>query len=102
MEFPALVYRCPGPHFGPSGTTYESRGVEDELQLLEAISQGWRESLVLAVSDYQNEEEEQSEDYLPPTRDELEQKANELGIKFDGRTTDRKLIEKIEEVLRGE
>jgi hypothetical protein len=100
MEFPALVYRCPGPHFGPSGTTYESRGVEDELQLLEAISQGWLESLVLAVSDHQNEE--QSEDDLPPTRYELEQKANELGIKFDGRTTDRKLLEKIEEVLRGE
>ena len=38
----------------------------------------------------------------PPTREELEQKANELGIKFDGRTTDRKLLEKIEEVLRGE
>ena len=38
----------------------------------------------------------------PPTREELEEKANELGIKFDGRTTDRKLLEKIEEALRGE
>lgn len=96
-----MVYRCPGPHFGPSGTTYESRGVKDDLQLLEAISQGWRESLVLAVSDYQNEDVEQVKDDLPPTRDEIEQKANELGIKFDGRTTDRKLLERIAEVLRG-
>ena len=101
MEYPAMVYRCPGPHFGPSGTTYESRGVEDDLQLLEAISQGWRESLVLAVSDYQNEDVEQVKDDLPPSRDEIEQKANELGIKFDGRTTDRKLLERIAEVLRG-
>lgn len=96
-----MVYRCPGPNFGPSGTTYESRGVENELQLLEAISQGWLESLVLAVSDYQNEDAEQVKDDLPPSRDEIEQKANELGIKFDGRTTDRKLLERIAEVLRG-
>lgn len=35
----------------------------------------------------------------PPTRAELEQKANELNIKFDGRTTDKKLAEKIEGLL---
>lgn len=101
MDYPALVYRCPGPHFGPNGTTYESRGVEDELQLLEAISQGWRENLVFAVSEYQNEDVDHTEDDLPPSRDEIEQKAIELGIKFDGRTTDRKLLERIAEVLRG-
>lgn len=27
----------------------------------------------------------------PPTRDELEEKARDLGIKFDGRTSDKKL-----------
>lgn len=35
----------------------------------------------------------------PPTRAELEQKANELGIKFDGRTTDKKLAAKIAEAV---
>lgn len=35
----------------------------------------------------------------PPTRAELEQKATELGIKFDGRTTDKKLAAKIAEAL---
>jgi hypothetical protein len=41
------------------------------------------------------------EDTAAPTRIELETKATELGIKFDGRTTDNKLSEKINEVLKG-
>lgn len=39
-------------------------------------------------------------DDAPPTRAELEQKAAELGISFDGRTTDRKLGEKIAAALK--
>jgi hypothetical protein len=35
----------------------------------------------------------------PPTRSELEQKATELGLKFDGRTSDNKLGQKIQESL---
>jgi hypothetical protein len=35
----------------------------------------------------------------PPTRSELEQKAAELGLKFDGRTSDNKLGQKIQEFL---
>jgi uncharacterized membrane protein len=38
----------------------------------------------------------------PATRAELEQKANELGVKFDGRTNDKRLSEKIEAALKGE
>lgn len=41
------------------------------------------------------------EDDAPVTRAELEEKATELGIKFDGRTTDAKLAERIEEALKG-
>lgn len=122
MDYPAMVYRCPGAHFGPNGTTYDSRGVNDDEQLRAALSDGWAESLVKAVAIYLNqgqfdesvadavpdvdpeksEEINESDENAPPSREELEQKANELGIKFDGRTTDRKLLEKIEEVLRGE
>lgn len=36
----------------------------------------------------------------PPTRDELERKATELGIKFDGRTSDKKLSAAIEAKLK--
>jgi ribosomal protein L32E len=37
----------------------------------------------------------------PPTRDEMAIKARELGIKFDGRTSDKKLSSLIETALGG-
>ena len=40
-------------------------------------------------------------DDAPPTRKEMEAKANELGIKFDGRTSDKKLSSLIETALGG-
>lgn len=42
-----------------------------------------------------------TDETAPPTRLELEIKALELGIKFDGRTTDKRLLEKISETLKG-
>lgn len=39
------------------------------------------------------------DDDAPPTREELETKARELGIKFDGRTSDKKLAALIKEKL---
>lgn len=43
--------------------------------------------------------EEVPEDDAPPTRAELEAKAKELGIKFDGRTGDKKLGQLIQDKL---
>lgn len=40
-------------------------------------------------------------DDAPPTREELEEKARELGIKVDRRTPDAKLADKIEAALNG-
>jgi hypothetical protein len=40
------------------------------------------------------------EDDAPPTRAELEEKAKLLGIKFDGRTSNRKLGKLIEEAMK--
>ena len=39
------------------------------------------------------------EDNSAPTRAELETMATELGIKFDGRTTDKRLSDKIDQSL---
>jgi hypothetical protein len=39
------------------------------------------------------------DDNAAPTRAELEAKATELGIKFDGRTRDKKLAQLIEDTL---
>lgn len=41
-----------------------------------------------------------AEHTAPPTREELELKATELGVKFDGRTPDKKLGEQIAAALR--
>lgn len=104
-----MVYRCPGAHFGPNGTTYDAIGVNDDAEFKEAKRDGWHDSLVVAAYVYLSEYEDQQNDdgaeenqfEAAPTRAELEHKAGELGIKFDGRTTDRKLLEKIDEALRG-
>ena len=39
------------------------------------------------------------EDNSAPTRVELETMATELGLKFDGRTTDKRLADKIDQAL---
>ena len=58
--------------------------VADELELEAALSAGWFKTVPEALA--------QKVDKEPmPTREELELKATELGIKFDGRTTDAKL-----------
>lgn len=94
MNFPTLVYRTPGPHFAATGT-YDYRGVADPSQMEEAMSYGWFKSLPEALAGAHA----QTEDDSVPTREELEAKAVELEIKFDGRTTDKSLAEKIEFVL---
>jgi len=41
------------------------------------------------------------EDNAPPTRAELETKAREIGLKFDGRTSDRTLLRRITQAIQG-
>lgn len=92
MNFPNFVYRVPGNH-QCNGGTYDFKSVHDEDELLEAIQAGWKFSIVDALEDVEYEIGE--EDNSPPSRDELEEKARELGLKFDGRTSDRKLLEMV-------
>ena len=100
MNFPSLVYRCPGPHFAHAGQTYEYIGVMDEAELAGRLEAGWSLSLVDAV-DRANGVEAEPDDNSPVTREELELKATELGIKFDGRTSDAGLLKKIDAALVG-
>jgi imidazolonepropionase-like amidohydrolase len=41
-----------------------------------------------------------TDDNAPPTRAELEQQATLLGLKFDRRTTDKRLLERITETMK--
>lgn len=95
MSFPTLVYKSPGNHFGPNGSTYNYVGVTDQEELDKRLAEGWCLTLLGAVTG----EVEEVEDDSAPTREELEAKATELGIKFDGRTTDGALSKKIDAAL---
>ena len=107
MIFPGLVYRCPGPHFGPPGTTYVAKGVADDAELSEALAAGWFATLPEAAETFlappatSVEEKVIPSDDAPPTREELEAKATELGIKVDKRWSDKTLGEKIAAALEG-
>lgn len=103
MEFPTLVYRCPGEHQRPGGT-YSYLPAKDKAQYSAAISEGWFPTLPEAIEGKVRVEEPEPEvvdETTPPTRAELEQKATELDIKFDGRTSDKKLGELIKAKLKG-
>ena len=95
MHYPVFVYRCPGAHFGPIGTTYESTVANDEKEFSNLLANGWSESLIKAV-----------DTFLSPAKlvedlEELELKAREIGVKFDGRTTDALLLKRIENAIGG-
>jgi len=100
-EFPALVYRVPGKHLGAGGT-YDFEGVNNAEELEAKLKEGWFWSLTEAIDSKQTApvvEAVKVDDIAPPSRQELEEKATELGIKFDGRFSDKKISQLIEETL---
>ncbi len=104
MEFPVFVYRCPGAHFGPSGTTYESICVNDKDQLQSALKDGWGKTLVEAVIRFielkESLDSAKEVSSFAPTREEMIQQADKIGLKIDRRWNDAKLIEKINEAMK--
>jgi hypothetical protein len=100
-EFPALVYRVPGKYVRPHGT-YDFAGVNNAEELQTKLKEGWFSSLSEAIEPKKVEavvEAANTDDIAPPTRQELEEKATELGIKFDGRFSDKKIAQLIDEAL---
>jgi len=82
MIFPRLVYK--------SASVYLL--VQDQKEYDQAISGEWFDNVPDALAG-------KKEDNSPPTRAELEAKATELGLKFDGRTSDAKLGKMIADSL---
>lgn len=113
MDFePTMVYKASGPHQRLGGT-FDYKGVNTQKEFDAAIAVGWYatldEAIAPKVAQTQKSDPAASqipakipEPESPPTRAELEQKATELGIKFDGRTGDKKLGEMIAEKLKGQ
>jgi hypothetical protein len=61
----------------------------------EYLDNGW----YMSIADHKVPVNE-PQDYAAPTREEMEIKADELGIWYDGRTSDKKLLERITEALK--
>ena len=110
MEFPTFVYKPKGPGKF-KGKRYSYRAVEDEAERQLMLREGWmatREEACgfappapVAAPVVESVVAEVVED-APPTREELEQMAKELGVKFDGRTSDKKLLALIGEKVEGD
>lgn len=90
-HYPALVYRGKGAH-QRAGGTYAYKLVENQVEFDAALADGWFATLPVAI------EQNAMDVGKPQTRAELEQKANELGIKFNDKTSNKRLICLIEEI----
>ena len=98
-EFPALVYRCPGPHAGPHGKTYDTRPVASPDALAEALRDGWHWSLDDAARGLVAQPEPAPEPALN-TRADLVAQAERLGVDVDGRWSERRLRQEIDVAVK--
>jgi hypothetical protein len=94
MIYPRHVFKSPGRYRrGKNGPSWGLKSVYDEAELDKALSEGWFLTKAEALKP------RAPADNAPPTRQELEEKANSLKIKFDGRTSDKRLLQMISEEL---
>lgn len=112
MKHSTMLYKHPGPH-DLHGGKYDYV-IVDEDDVNQYIIDGWCLSTPEALAqskekakekEKEKEKEKDKEieaDNAPPTREELETKATELGIHFDGRTSDAKLMRSIDKALSDE
>jgi hypothetical protein len=102
-DFPRMVYRAGGKE-EMHGGHFDYLIAEDAEELASMLADGWhlttdeaRAALTPAAST--DAAGVQPDENAPPTRAELEQKANELGVEFSPRLGDVKLAERIEAAL---
>ena len=100
LTFPRAVYRSPGGVKAGKGLSYDAKRVEDRAAYDAAIADGWThapgEKPAPAKAPALAPE---PDDDAPPTRAELEDQAAKLGLKVDGRWSDKKLAERIIEAM---
>lgn len=109
-DFPTIVYRVPGRHYGADGRGFDYLGVDDAEAFEAALADGWHATMEEAEGRVAAEiAEDAAEEVVaevieaaeaiaeldPETRDALEAKAKELGVRFNGRTSDKVLAERI-------
>ena len=101
LKNPHMVFKCPGSMAMHDGSSYDWMVVDaDEVQAF--VKQGWHASIVDAKASVfasAPEPEEAPDDDAPPTRAELEEQCKKLGIKVDGRYSDKRLLAMIAEKM---
>jgi hypothetical protein len=90
MTYPKHVFKSPGPYEWKR-RTYAVATINSDEELSQMLASGWHETRSDAFNPPANVEVPEVVEIGAPTRAELEQKARELNIKFDGRTTDKRL-----------
>lgn len=96
-DFPRALYRMPGNDVATDSGRCAYRVALDAAELAAALADGWHTTSTAAAEALAPDAP--ASDSAPPTRAELEQKATELGLKFDGRTGDKKLAAMIADKL---
>lgn len=94
-DFPLMVFKSGGP-YGRGRKAYSVGCARDAGELDKMLSRGWRKTKAEALGEKPAKEPEKE---LEPTRAELEQKADELGIRHDKRMKDETITARIEEAL---
>lgn len=90
---PVMLYKAPGPHH-LDGEMVDYCIVEAE-DVEATLVQGWSKTIQEATTAKHIDVEHE---YELVTREEIEARAIELGIKFDGRNSNATLQKKIEEL----
>lgn len=115
FDYPKMLYRFPAT--GQSsltleGAAFDTATVESADDEAAATAEGWcttwpaarkvhddAQAAAKAQADADAAAAQAADAKALPTRAEMEQKATELGIKFDGRTSDKKLSDQIAAAL---
>lgn len=102
IEFPTILYRCPGKFPGSEGTTFDSVGVENIEECKELLKQGYHLKMGDAIDAFKNpkgrkEEVDEGEQEIGYNRKELESEAQKIGLKVDSRWSNETLQKKINE-----
>jgi hypothetical protein len=98
-DFPTIVYRVPGPHYGADGRGFDYKGVNDGNEFSAALANGWHETMQAAMAggviDEVAEAADAVSDVTDGARAAMEIEAKALGVSFNARTSDKVLAERI-------
>jgi len=101
MKYPRFVFRN-GGLVERAGGTYSQEIVKGENEHRAALVAGWFDSIQDAIDAKQESEFPGSGSDEMPTREEMKRQIESLGLKFDGRMSDKNILAMIDLAMRSE